>query len=190
MHNLLIPEILLLLRQQSLGLSEYEIMQYFAEHEIFQDLSEETQLVLFQKHFIIMNALYELQYQLWQDEQVYLDVSPLNIQMVFVENNEAGNALAISESKKLSEYYRDWKNFKNTNEADVNKLLSNFWQHFVSTDERNAAYDMLEISPDAAKEQIIESYRRLAATHHPDKGGDKEMFIRIRQAYEILKINP
>ncbi len=190
MHNPLIPDILSLLRQQSTGLSEYEIMQYFAEHEIFNDLSEETQLVLFQKHFIIMNSLYELQYQLWQDEQVYLDISPLNIQMIFTENNEIGNALAISESKKLSEYYRDWKNFEDTNEDDVDKLLSNFWQHFVSTDERNAACDMLEIAPDAAKEQITESYRRLAATHHPDKGGDKEMFIRIRQAYEVLKIIP
>lgn len=33
-------------------------------------------------------------------------------------------------------------------------------------------------------EQIKEAYRRAALKHHPDKGGDAEVFIKIQSAYE------
>lgn len=187
MNNPLIPEILDLLRDQTDGISEYEIMQAFAEHEVYRTLAEEDQLALFQKHFITMNALYELQHQLWQDEEVFLEVSPLKIQIVISQQSSESSVIAISETEKLSEYYRDWKNFDNTSEADVIDLLGNFWQRFVSQDKRQAAYQVLELEPDAKQRQIIENYRRLAARHHPDKGGEQAMFIQVRQAYEILK---
>jgi len=190
MNNPLIAEILNLLRVQVDGISEYELMQTFSEHDVYSALAEEDSLALFQKHFITMNALYELQHQLWRDEQLYLDVSPLNIKIMLADGDTASAGIAISETKKLSEYYRDWDNFENTNESDVSELLGSFWKRFASLDKREEAYEVLELEPDAAREQITESYRRLAATHHPDKGGDKEMFIRIRQAYEVLKINP
>jgi len=189
MNNPLIPEILMVLRQQSAGISEYELMQHFAEHEVYSALAEEEQLALFQKHFITMNALYELQYQLWQDEQLYLDVSPLNIQIKPSNENVTANGLMMSEKEKLSDYYRDWNNYENTNESDVSELLGSFWKKFVSIDKRETALEMLELASGASRQQIIESYRRLAATHHPDKGGEADMFIRIRQAYETLKIS-
>ena len=68
-------------------------------------------------------------------------------------------------------------------------MLGSFWTQFASLDKREEAFEVLELSVDAAKQEITQSYRRLAAAHHPDKGGDKEMFIRIRQAYEVLKIS-
>ncbi len=188
MHNTLLPLILSLLRDQTGGLSEYELMQMLAEYEVFSDFSEETQLALFQKHFVIMNALYELQHQLWQDEQLYLEVSPLNIQIMLSVKSGSEQAIIISETEKLSAYYRDWQNFENTDEQEVINLLSHFWQKYISMDKRESAFEVLELPPDAARQAITESYRRLAAQHHPDKGGDKEMFIKIRQAYEILKI--
>ena len=190
MNNPLIPEILSLLRDQPGGLSEYEIMQVFAEHEVFTALAEADQLALFQKHFITMNALYELQYQLWEDEQLFLEVSPLNIHIKRSSGDAMIAGLVISETEKLSEYYRDWNNFEHTNESDVSELLSSFWKKFAALDKREIAFEVLELEPEVAREDITESYRRLAAKHHPDKGGEAEMFIRIRQAYEILKINP
>ena len=190
MLNPLIPAILSVLRMQSVGMSEYELMQGLTEHEAFADFADDGQLVLFQKHFMIMNALYELQHQLWSEEQLFLEISALQIQILTPNENENSSELAISETEKLSEYYRDWANFDNASEEKVMELLGDFWQRFVSLDKRESAFEVLELEPDAAKQQIIESYRRLAATHHPDKGGDKEMFIQIRQAYEILKINP
>jgi hypothetical protein len=34
---------------------------------------------------------------------------------------------------------------------------------------------------------VTRAYRRLAAIHHPDKGGDPAEFVRIRKAYEAIK---
>lgn len=190
MLNPLIPEILSLLREQPIGMSEYELMQGLAEHDAYTGFAEEVQLALFQKHFMLMNALYELQHQLWQEEQLFLQISPLQIQILILNTSEKNGELEISATAKLSEYYRDWDNYENTSEEQVLELLSNFWQRFASLDKREAAFAVLELELDAERQQIIDSYRRLAATHHPDKGGDTEMFIRIRQAYEVLKINP
>jgi len=187
MKNPLIPEILSLLRDQSGGISEYDIMQSFVDHAAYTALEQEGQLALFQKHFITMNALYELQHQLWQDEQVFLEITPLRIQLVVSTQASASAEIVISQTEKLSDYYRDWQNFENTDETDVDELLGSFWRRFASTDKQQAAYGILELEPNANMEDIKISYRRLAATHHPDKGGDQAMFIRIRQAYEILK---
>lgn len=50
-------------------------------------------------------------------------------------------------------------------------------------------YETLEISRDASGDVISKSYKRLAKTHHPDKGGNIEEFKKIQQAYETLN-NP
>jgi|GEM_PF-916400 len=47
-------------------------------------------------------------------------------------------------------------------------------------------YDVLGISSDASAEEIKSKYKSLAQQHHPDKGGDEEIFKRIKSAYEIL----
>ncbi len=47
-------------------------------------------------------------------------------------------------------------------------------------------YDTLGISKSATDEEIKNAYRKLAKTHHPDKGGDKNKFQEIQTAYEIL----
>ena len=84
-------------------------------------------------------------------------------------------------------YYLDWNNNKNTTEANVNKLLDNFWQRFASVDEQTMALRTLKLKADASRHDITRSYRELASRHHPDKGGDTEAFIHIRQAYELLR---
>lgn len=48
-------------------------------------------------------------------------------------------------------------------------------------------YDILEISKNATDEEIKQSYRSLAKQHHPDKkGGNKEKFQKIQEAYDVL----
>jgi curved DNA-binding protein CbpA len=47
-------------------------------------------------------------------------------------------------------------------------------------------YYELDVPVDASLETIRQRYRTLAQMHHPDKGGDVEMFKRIKLAYEIL----
>jgi DnaJ-class molecular chaperone len=87
----------------------------------------------------------------------------------------------------INAYYLDWNNKKNTTEANVKKILDDFWQRFASVDEQTAALRTLKLKADASQREITRSYRELASRHHPDKGGDKETFIHIRQAYELLR---
>ncbi len=47
-------------------------------------------------------------------------------------------------------------------------------------------YTELDVSVTASTEEIKQRYRILAQMHHPDKGGDEELFKRIKLAYEIL----
>lgn len=47
-------------------------------------------------------------------------------------------------------------------------------------------YDILGVNRDATDEQIKNAYRKLAREHHPDKGGNKEHFQKIQEAYDTL----
>ena len=65
-------------------------------------------------------------------------------------------------------------------------MLNRFWQRYLAIDKRVEALQTLSLPPDANWETVKQAYRRQAATHHPDKGGDPARFRAIREAYEIL----
>jgi len=47
-------------------------------------------------------------------------------------------------------------------------------------------YSILGIARTASPEQIKKAYRKLAMTHHPDRGGDHTQFANINSAYDTL----
>ena len=47
-------------------------------------------------------------------------------------------------------------------------------------------YNTLGDDRNASPDEIKKAYRKLAAQHHPDKGGDTAMFQKIQEAYETL----
>jgi DnaJ homolog subfamily A member 2 len=47
-------------------------------------------------------------------------------------------------------------------------------------------YEVFEVARDATEEQIKKAYRQLALKHHPDKGGDPEIFKALSVAHSIL----
>lgn len=47
-------------------------------------------------------------------------------------------------------------------------------------------YQTLGVDRGATPDEIKQAYRRLASQHHPDKGGDKNKFQEIEQAYRTL----
>src|SRR4051794_691371 len=51
-------------------------------------------------------------------------------------------------------------------------------------------YRILGVSPNATQKEITNAYRKLALEHHPDKGGSKEKFQEISEAYQKLLKSP
>ncbi len=47
-------------------------------------------------------------------------------------------------------------------------------------------YEVLGVEKTATADEIKKAYRKLAKEHHPDKGGDTEIFQEISEAYEVL----
>lgn len=47
-------------------------------------------------------------------------------------------------------------------------------------------YELLGVDKNATQDEIKLAYRKLAKTHHPDRGGDGELFARINQAYDTI----
>jgi curved DNA-binding protein CbpA len=49
-------------------------------------------------------------------------------------------------------------------------------------------YDILGILEGSTEKEIRDAFRRLALQYHSDRGGENDQFIKIKQAYEDLKI--
>ena len=47
-------------------------------------------------------------------------------------------------------------------------------------------YERLEVSREASADEIKKAYMKMARKHHPDKGGDAEIFKGVQEAYEVL----
>ena len=45
---------------------------------------------------------------------------------------------------------------------------------------------IIKTDKNATKEEIVKAFRKLARTHHPDKGGSETKFQEINEAYEVL----
>src|SRR5262245_32886601 len=48
-------------------------------------------------------------------------------------------------------------------------------------------YDILGVSEDATRAEIDRQYKRQAALHHPDLGGNEEKMKSLNEAYGVLK---
>ncbi len=178
--------ILSLIKASPVGVTEYDLIQRLQEHDdAFTFDDESPTLALFRKHFLVMNALYQLQTELFNDG-LYLSISPLDIRLEPVLDSGISALPTGNEAAPLREYYLNWENFSQTRRADVEAMLNRFMERYLESDERLEALQTLELPADAPWEAVKQTYRRLAALHHPDKGGDPARFRAIRGAYEIL----
>ncbi len=151
-------------------------------------------LRLFRKHFMVMNALYELHHELLH-ENIFLHISALEISLrqIPAESSCSNNKTLISEFytdevfNKLSDYYLNWDNFNKTNDKDVENLLNKFWHKYLVYTEQEDSLACLKLSTPCNWLEIKQKYRELCQKHHPDKGGNKLYFLQIRQAYDNLK---
>lgn len=188
-NNPLIVPILRFLQARSDAVSEHELItQLKPELDNLQGLANDAQLALFQVHFLVMNALYRLQGELIE-EGLNLEISPLQIRLhTSAQTAPAGQALPTDATDGvLAAYYLDFANLRDTDAAAVDGLLNQFWQRYLAQDQHHAALSVLGLSVGVEWGQIQSSYRKLSASLHPDRGGDSGEFIRVREAYEILR---
>lgn len=177
--------VLSILRDSPGGLTEYELIRRLeADQASFPDAGEDAGLALFRKHFMVMNALYQLQDSLIGDG-FYLAISPLSIRLE-AAGDRGGRLPAHGPDARLREYYLDGSRLMQTSAADVERLLAGFWEHYLAIGKRAEAFRALGLEGDEDWAAVQQAYRRLAARHHPDRGGEPAEFIAIREAYEIL----
>ena len=186
-ENPMMAPVLELLRGSAEGLSEYEIITALKEQGLYIDDIEDPSMALYTGHFFVMNALYALQRDLLADG-LYLYISPLKNRLYPTGAAGGHGALNVEATDAaLSAYYLDWNNLDTMTPAGVERLLNGFWERFSATDKSTESLAVLGLEPGVTWSEIKTTYRRLAAQHHPDKGGDAARFIRIREAYLVLK---
>lgn len=190
MRNPLIGPILSILRDHPQGVGEFYILKNLREQvPELHHLAEDPNLQLFRQHFLIMNALYQLQSSLWQEEKLSLSITAMHIRLIPNKDVTFSNSSEVNDSvdAKLAAYYLDWNEYEKTDESEVSRLLNSFYNGINNQGDRAAALEVLHIDDKhPSKEEIKKQYRKLAHQAHPDRGGDTEQFISLRQAYECL----
>ncbi|QNF17169.1 molecular chaperone [Aeromonas jandaei] len=183
--NPLIAPLLALLQRADGSYKVHELMAALRLQGAIPLLADDEQLQLFRLNFLIMNALYQLQAELYE-EGWWLVISTLDIRLEpLASNADAGSALVRGEA--LRSYYLDWQVFWQTGRAEVEALLASFWRCYEGEEHKGEALALFGLDEGASQETIRRRWRELALAHHPDRGGDAETFIRIRWGWECLR---
>lgn len=111
-----------------------------------------------------------------------------------IDNVETKNDLltAINDCQKIiDELYglnkaaKERHNSRNTNNTNANnKKKSNATSYTYTVD---GALSLLKLTTNSTIDEIKSAYRKLAKVHHPDRGGDKDNFLKLNAAYETLR---
>jgi hypothetical protein len=185
--NPLIIQILGYLRERKSSCSLIDLVN-LCEQKLHSLIGKNVdhQIIIFQKNFFIMNALYKIQRDI-QSEGFSLIIFPLNICIV---PNSAGNKAAMTvRDIDLARYYLDWSNLDSITVEEIEALFSSFWQRYRAVDKVDAALMTLGLDQDVDWTSIRKAYKNKISISHPDKGGSAESFIEIREAYEILSLS-
>ena len=91
---------------------------------------------------------------------------------------EQDRLLAASAAKKRK---RDEKNKTLLTVTDVTQLPINF--HLSLN-----PHTRLGLPPNVTFEEVKKQYKKIARVWHPDKGGDVEVFRKVKESYEELKV--
>ena len=187
MTNPLIISILGYLREQNSSCSLIDLVNLCEQDFLSLILKDiDPQIVIFQKNFFVMNALYQIQYDI-QTEGFLLIIFPLEI-FIMPHNTAAKNILTTRDTD-LACYYLNWSNLNNITVKEIEILFASFWQRYRAIDKVDAALTTLGIKQNVDWFDIRQAYQKKIISSHPDKGGCAEDFIEVRKAYEVLKVS-
>jgi hypothetical protein len=176
------------------GISEFEIITLLKKppYSLFNEDALRDSLMLFQTHFILFHSLYHLRKE-WREQRVgELDITATQIKLLPNFNFEA----ALQTADPLADYYLDWQNMSNTDQAGVDELLGSFWQKMAGLDVNQALSEdalndalftmQLDTTDGLTLAKLKQHYRKLQHANHPDKGGSVERSQLVLQAYTAL----
>ena len=191
----LFDTVLHIVRAHSDGISEHDLLRElggagvagFEKERLF-----ETELSLFQCHFLLFHVLYRLRDRLLERAQGDLRIHFLRI--ILLPYGSPHNVEGLPEpADDLRAYYLDLKNL-NLTSGDVRDLLNAFWMRFSSHERGDqpsepclSALAVLGLDHTACFDQARQRYRRLVMEHHPDRGGDTHRLQEINAAMAVLR---
>jgi len=167
-----------------------EIFCALSETNHIKALDDDPQKDLFKRNFLVMNALYQLQLQLFPD--YHLRIASLHIELVNTPSHTA-----LLQAEPLRDYYLDWHNYDTSND-EIEALLDSFWQRFRQQTCVNTAKltplqhqeirEQWNLNTEYSLKDVQKRWRQLALKHHPDKQGSAAVFKQIQDEYEQLKL--
>jgi len=168
--------------------SEEEVDEYFllkhieqSHADFFKPLGDSPPL--YKKHFFLFHQLYQLRDEL-QKQDRGLVISGTKISIC----GRAKSSFEISKTDVLSEFYLNEDNLNLTDE-EVSVMLNQFWQRYLAIDKKAEALRLLGLDnqQNLSLKVIKKRFNELAQKHHPDKGGDEKVFIKLKDAVTSLK---
>jgi hypothetical protein len=169
-------------------LSEYQLIQLLNEQGWSLPTSAINSLDLFTSHFLVYNALYQLQTEYWLQQQ-YLEITALAIRLLPTrsDSNQASLLTNYSAEQALRDYYLDLSHLHTATTQSVDSLLNSFWERMIASDDSSKALAVFSLSMPVTFSAVKQRYRHLAMTHHPDRGGDPARFQEINWAFGVLQ---
>ena len=183
------------------SLSEYELMKHLSEEGFSEFTPDLDPIILFRAHFLLFHLLYRLQDRWLSENRGRLSIHTTDIhlqEMDFAANSVKdsiqNSRQALLEDDPVKSYYLDYSEFLNTQEDDVLSLLGDFWRrmaghpiHPIGEEVRLQAQQRLDLEGQTLSIQSVKlQFRSLCQQHHPDKGGDSQIFRQICDAKELL----
>lgn len=177
--------------------SEYELINKLQRppYDFFSPDIFQTELALFQTHFVVHNALYRLRDFGLAHSLFDIDTLTTKIMLVPIVKNNGTSVCEQTRPEiiKLREYYLDWSNFHKTQAEDVSELLTNFWCRYSKVrtglndqNEIDGALKTLEFDCLPTYKELKTQYKKLSMRYHPDKGGCHQKFHELYDSYQVL----
>jgi len=173
----------------------YTLVQAVADTLVFE-WSDEGLVALYQKHFITQAALCQIYDEGEMSGDFELVFTPVSVLKRCSDTGLVTGVGASSDTHTLVDdaaylpnyvFYLSDDNFYSATTASVKALLEKFWLKYDQYMEVSPALKVLGLTDEARWHEVQARYRVLASAAHPDRGGQSEVFIAIRQAYESLK---
>lgn len=178
------------------------------------DISSADPLVLYQRHFVLFYALYQLQAEFAREGR-YLHIHFMRTMLApyppagkcrYFEEltgmfcpadaceekeycafhlNQIGETALEERSTRY--FYLDTRNFYKLDRDTITAFINGTWELLAHYDDYHASFKILGLAETSDFAIIKKRYKQLAREHHPDRGAEShEKFLEINNAYQLL----